>query len=94
MSDYVKSTAGVLNYTIDWTTWLDGDTIATSTWAIDNNDAGSLVIDSESETTAAATATISGGTKGKTYEITNTITTAAGLTDTRTMALHINTRRI
>ena len=63
----------VLDYVIDWTGLLDGDTIATSTWTADG-----ATIDSESETTTAATVWISSPQGGG--KITNTIITAGGRT--------------
>lgn len=92
MAEFTKTATGVLDYGFDWTTWLDGDTISTSVWAIDNNDSSSLVIDSESETSAIATVVLSGGTLGRTYEVTNTITTTASFTSSRTLKLTIGKR--
>lgn len=68
-----KSPASIFDYTIDWTDELGGDTIVTSTWAVDNG----LTQDSESETTTTTTIFVSGGVAGTVYQLTNTITSAS-----------------
>jgi hypothetical protein len=46
----------VLDFTLDWADFLDGDTIATSTW---ENETGGVVIDSSSNTTTTTTVWVS-----------------------------------
>lgn len=53
---------------------MSGDTIASSTWIVDDG----IVNDSAQNTTTITTIWISGGTVGTTYNVTNRITTAAG----------------
>ena len=85
----IKDPDAVLDYAIDWdTNWLDGDTISASTWAITGPDS-SLVVDSESETTAITTVWLSGGTLGRTYSVTNHIVTASGRADDRTITVTV-----
>jgi hypothetical protein len=62
-----------LDYTLDWTPWIGTDTIATSVWEIPPGmtSSGNYV-----DTSARfATAWIAGGVEGKTYIVTNVITT-------------------
>lgn len=80
-----KAPAEVRNYLLDWTAFLDGDTIATS-----NVVASGVTIDSQSNTTTGATVVVSGGTLDTVATLTNTITTAGGLTETETFTLAIN----
>ena len=68
-----KSPASIFDYTIDWTDELGGDTIVTSTWAVDTG----LTQDSESETTTSTTIFVSGGVAGTVYQLTNTIASAS-----------------
>lgn len=70
-----------LDYSIDWETWLDSDTITTSTsgsaWTLPSGiDASSSP--AHSFTTTTATAWITGGTAGQEYVLKNTIHTDAG----------------
>jgi hypothetical protein len=67
----------VLDYQIDWSDRLDGDTIDASTWAFASGD-GMLVMDSDSFTGTTTTLWLSGGTLNATYEVTNHITTDGG----------------
>lgn len=78
----------VLDYQIDWTTRLDGDTIATSTWIV----ADGITKDSDSNTTTATTIWLSGGTIGDRYELTNRITTAGGRTMDQTVRIKIKAK--
>jgi len=85
LATYNKDPTEVLDYTIDWETLLDGDTIATSEWAVDTG----ITQDSESETTTKAIIWLSGGTAGKQYTCTNTIVTAGGRTRVRSIAINV-----
>lgn len=78
---YKKDTSAVLDYTIDWSRALDGDTISTSSFASDG-----ATIDSDTNTTAAATVWLSGGTSAT--EIVNTIVTGAGRTMQQTFRVY------
>ena len=67
-----KKATEVLDYLINWTDRLNGDTITGSTWALP---AGITQV-STSFTTTTATIMLSGGTVGQRYACVNTITTA------------------
>jgi len=89
MSTFTKDPASVLDYQINWSTWLVADTIATSAWVV----AGSgLTIDSDTNDTTTATVWLSAGTAGKEYAVTNTITTAAGRTVSRSLTINCQDR--
>lgn len=75
----------ILDYVIDWTAWLNGDTIATSAWTMHQD----LTPSNASNTTTTATVFITGGTSGKTYKVKNRITTANGRADDETFDLII-----
>ena len=87
---FVKDPDAVLDYGNNWAAWLSdvSDTIATSTWAAETG----ITIDSETETTTAATVWLSGGTVGDSYDVTNSIVTAAGRKDDRTITITIQER--
>lgn len=86
--EYVKDPSAVLDYQIDWETWLDGDTISTSTWTVPSG----ITQDSETETTTTATIWLSGGTAQTNYNVVNKIVTAAGRTDERTIRIMVRER--
>ncbi len=75
----------VLDYSLDWTTWLDGDTIATSTWTVPSG----ITKDSDSTTTTATTIWVSGGTAGESYVLLNRIVTDGGRTKDQTVLLDV-----
>lgn len=79
-SIYVQDPNAVLDYNIDWSAWLNGDTISTSTWTTHPD----LTTSNASMTTTVATVFLTGGTNGKTYKVRNRITTTNGRTDDET----------
>lgn len=83
MTTFEKDPTAVLDYEIDWSAWLaTGETITASTWALPDG----LTESSDSHTDTTATVWLDACAVG-TYLVTNTITTTAGRTDSRT--LHI-----
>jgi len=68
---YVKDPNAILDYQINWSTWLGSDTILTSTWIVPTG----ITKDDESVTTTTATIWLSGGTAGESYRVVNRITT-------------------
>lgn len=80
-----KDPDAVLDYQIDWSSWLDGDTIATSTWKVPSG----IIKDSDTNDDTTATIWLSGGTAGESYEVTNSIVTAGGRENDRTMIIPI-----
>jgi len=85
---FTKDPDAVLDYSIDWEDWLDGDTISTSSWTLQSG----IVKESDSKTTTVTTIWISGGTVGKVYAVTNRIVTAASRTEDRTFYLDVRER--
>ena len=87
---FVKDPNAILDYSLDWGPWLDGDTISTSTWVVESP----LVIEAGSENfnDTVTTLYISGGDVNQRYTVTNTITTAAGRRDDRSLELRIRNR--
>jgi len=85
---YVKDPAAVLDYGLDWSAWLDGDTIDTSTWTITTG----LTKDGDDHDGTTTTVWLSGGTAGTSYRATNRITTTGGRTDERTIRITVSDR--
>jgi len=73
MTTYQKDKSGKLDYTIDWSDWLNGDIIASSTWTVPSDlTQVSAGIDSPATTT---TIWLTGGTLGSFHKVSNKITT-------------------
>jgi len=86
---FVKDPAATLDYTLDWSRWLDTDTIASSQFTATPN---TITIANQTNTTTDCTVWLSGGQMGTEYTITNTITTAAGRIDERSFTVRIQNR--
>ena len=84
----VKSPGATLDYTLDWSGWLDGDEEIT---AVDVVADSSITVDAESFTATTTTAWVSGGAVGRTNEVQFTITTDStpARVDVRTLRLRI-----
>ena len=78
----------ILDYQIDWTDRLAGDTIASSTWVVPDG----LTEASSSNTTATTTVWLTGGTLDDDYEILNRITTTGGRTMDQTVKLRVRSK--
>lgn len=85
---YLHDPNAVLDYTVDWSDWLGTDTIASVTWTVPTG----VTKASQTNTTTAATAWISGGTAGSDYSLGCKVTTAGGRTDERTVVLQVRER--
>jgi hypothetical protein len=84
-AEYEKDPDAVLDYVIDWETWLSDDVIDTSAWTADTG----ITMDSDSATTTTTTVWLSGGTAGYNYKVENRITTVGGRTDDRTLLIRV-----
>jgi len=79
-----KDPDSVIDYGVDWSTWLTtGETIASSAWVVP----GDLTSVSESNTTTETAIFLSGGIVGTEYTVTNRITTSASRTEDRSMLI-------
>ena len=84
---FVKDPEAVIDYVMDWTFYLAGNTISTSVWSVPG-----LTITSQSHTSTRATVWLAGGTAYQRYIARNTITTSAGQTDVRGIAITVYPR--
>ena len=82
---FIKDPSAKLDYTVDWTAWLGAGTISSSAWTVPTG----ITQFSASNSTTAASITLTGGTAGQDYELINQITTAAGLIDQRTIKIMV-----
>lgn len=82
---WVKDPAAVKDYSLDWTAWLAGDSVATSQWAAQNG----ITVNTSAQVGAVMTVWLSGGTLGQSYLVTNRITTTnvPPRTDERTIEI-------
>lgn len=88
MDNYFKDPGSKLDYSIDWSDWLQEDTLLTAVWTIPDG----LTKESEEHTSTFALVWISGGTAGANYTCTCVITTAGGRTDERSIIISVRER--
>lgn len=81
-----KSPSDVLDYSWVWSAWLaEGEVIVTSTVTVETG----LTLDNDSNDTTSATAWISGGSVGETYQVNNQIVTDQGRTVERAIQIRV-----
>lgn len=85
---FTKDPDAILDYAVDWSRWLAGDTIAASVWIVPTG----LTKVSETSTATKAIVWLLGGSAGVTYTVTNRITTAAGRTEDRSFTVRVEER--
>jgi hypothetical protein len=89
MGLFEKSPDGDLDYPIDWAAWLNGDTIATSTWVAETGitiGTGAHAPSIDGDTTIVW---LSGGTLNESYAITNKIVTNNSPPRTTSKTIHV-----
>lgn len=86
----VKDPDAVLDYTFDWTAWLDdvADSIATRQVIVPTG----ITLNSSAIAGKKVIAWIAGGTAGQKYQVTCRITTAGGRTDDRSIFIKVKQR--
>lgn len=80
-----KDPASILDYRIDWSGWLETDTIAVSVWTVPDG----ITTTQDSSDATSATIWLSGGAALAEYHVTNEITTAQGRKAQRTMIVPV-----
>ncbi len=89
MNTHVKDPNSVLDFSLDWSVWLqDSETITTSVWLPDEG----ITTATPSVVGERTVVWLSGGEVGQTYRVTNRITTSAGRIDDRTLLVRIRER--
>lgn len=84
----VKDPNDYIDVAIDWSDWLDGDTIADSVWSAP----AGITASGETNTSTLATVWLTGGTGGVDYLIRNRITTDVGRVADRSVVVRVRER--
>ena len=90
MKGFVKDPDAELDYAFDWSLWLEGDTISSSSWVVDSGI--TIVPASESFTDTITRLFLMGGVIGQDYVLTNSIITPAGRSDDRSVEIRVRER--
>lgn len=77
-----------LDYQVDWSDWLDGDTISASSWVLPTG----ITQYSVTNNTTSATIFLTGGTEGVDYSVVNRITTSGGRINDQTLIIKVRSR--
>lgn len=83
IASFNKDPGAMLDYHIDWSDWLDGDTIIASSWSAEDG----IVVARDDFSETVAVVWLSGGEDRSRYEVTNRITTSGSRIDERTIRI-------
>jgi hypothetical protein len=83
--EFDKDPNSTLDFGIDWTLWLNGDVITASSWILP----AGITKTTDTFSAVLTMVWLSGGTARNSYQVTNTITTAAGRIAPRTLIIHV-----
>jgi len=75
---------------VDWTKWLDGSTISTSTWTVNDSN---LTLSDASNSSTTATTYISGGVEDCEYWLVNSVVTADAVARTESRSIRVKVVR-
>ena len=92
MSFYLKDPQSRVDYAIDWSPYLDGQTIETSLWRVVPDEEGGIVAEEVSFESARTAARLAGGVTGHNYSVSNEVTFSDGTTDVRSITLRVEAR--
>lgn len=81
-SPFIKDPDAYLDYYINWTLWLAGDSIAVSTWSTSDV---AVTLNNEAIVGAITQVWVDGGVAGSLVPLRNHIVTAAGRKEDRTL---------
>ena len=93
MSFYLKDPGSRIDYAIDWGGfYLDGQVVSGSAWSVFPAETGGVAVDASSFDLARTAATLSGGTAGHVYSVTNRVTLSDGRVDERSITIRVEER--
>lgn len=83
--EVLKSPGSTVDYVSDWSTYLGADTISSVAWTVPTG----LTKVTQSNDTTTTTVRVSGGAMGADYDLTQAITTAAGVIELATIKVKV-----
>jgi len=92
MSFYLKDPQARVDYAIDWSIHLDGQTIDASMWLVVPDEEGGVVAEEASFAPVRTAARLAGGVTGHSYSVVNQVTLSDGSTDIRSITLRVEKR--
>lgn len=92
MSFYLKDPQSRVDYAIDWSGYLDGQTIAASSWTVSPAEEGGIAIEQSGYALDRSAVRLSGGRIGHVYSVGNRVTLSDGSVDERSITLRVEER--
>ena len=88
MPSFTKDPDALLDYVVDWASWLGTDYITSAATSVQSG----LTLSTQSNTSTQHTIWLSGGSNGQEYNVTSHIQTNAGRQDERSFTIRVRER--
>lgn len=92
MSFYLKDPQSRVDYAIDWSPYLEGQTIEASLWFVVPDEEDGIAAEEVTFEPARTAARLAGGVIGHSYSVSNQVTFSDGTTDIRSITLRVEAR--
>ena len=90
MALYPKDPASNVDFSIDWSSWLQsGETIASANWSVEPSGDASLSLGAQTSGSTVTSVFVSGGVAGHRYRLTCLATSSEGRAAERSITLRI-----
>ena len=92
MSYYLKDPDSRVDYSVDWSGYLDGQTLADSAWSVTPDEPEGIAVAEASFDLHRAAVRLTGGIVGRVYTVANRVTLSDGSVDERAITLRVEER--
>jgi hypothetical protein len=92
MSFYLKDPLARVDYAINWSPYVDGQTIEESLWSVTLDEEDGVAAEETSFEPVRTAARLTGGVAGHSYTVSNQVTFSDGTTDLRSITLRVEVR--
>jgi hypothetical protein len=92
VSYYLKDPQSRVDYSVDWSAYLDGQTVAASLWTVRPQEQGGIAVGESGFDLTRTSARLEGGVIGHVYTVSNLVTLTDGSRDERSITLRVEQR--
>lgn len=92
MTFYLKDPQSRVDYAVEWSGYVDGQTIVGSGWTVEPQEMGGLAVEQDSYDLLRSAARLGGGVAGHVYSVSNQVAFSDGTLDRRSIHLRVEDR--
>jgi hypothetical protein len=92
MSLYLKDPQARIDHAIDWSAYLDGQSVVASQWSVSPEAADGIAVEAHAFDPLRTSVRLGGGAVGRLYRVTNRVTLSDGQWDERSIRFRVEER--